>query len=250
MKNCLLIIGTTLLMFCCKKKGEDPEPQKIYLTKEIFQSTGTRTWTYDEKNNLTGVAFASSNESSNPSFSFLVKELDAKGRVTGAVIDYKDAARADLKIRNVYNSDGKMEYEEESNVSNGAVTSSYTFQYTPTQVTVSYKNAAGVLQFSDIYTLSSDGNNVVKRERFNSSNVLSFRDVYSGFDDKKSAQSAFVPGFSVAVNSVNNFTTDTYTNAAGISTVYTYTYEYNSDGYAVKRISASGAVSGYEYIKK
>jgi len=240
-----------LVISSCKKNDTPADTRKTYLTKEIFQSTGSRTWTYDAQNKLTNIEFASTNEASNPSYNFRVNTLDAGNRVVDATIDYINPTIADIKIVNVFGTDGKMITSTEQNPSTGATLSYYTFQYTATQTTVAYKNGAGIAQFSNVYTLSADGKNVVKNERYNGSAVLTNTDVYSAFDDKKTAQSIFVPGFSVIPYNTNNFTTDTYTQAStGAITVYTYTYEYNSDGYATKRISASGATITYEYVKK
>jgi hypothetical protein len=47
-----------------------------------------------------------------------------------------------------------------------------------------------------------------------------------GLDNKKSAQSAFVPRFSVSVSNTNNFTSQVQTLSSGIATTYTYSYEY------------------------
>jgi hypothetical protein len=239
----------TSVLFSCKKDDE-PASQKTYLSKEIFPSTGMRTWTYDAQNKLTNIAFASNNETSNPSFNFRVQKLDAADRVTEAVIDYNDVTKTDIKIVNTFNADGKMISETEYNAATLAQLSSWDIAYTTTEILMTYKNGAGVLQFNDVYTLSTDGKNKIKWERTNASGVLQLRDVYSGFDDKKSPQSVFVPGWSIVPSNANNFTTDSLTNASGSTYGYTYTYEYNSDGYTTKRTSASGAVSTYEYTKK
>lgn len=246
----LIIFGLALFAVSCRKKDKTTPAQKTYLAKEVFQSTGSRTWTYDAQNKLINIEFASTNETSNPSFNFRVIGLDAFNRVVNATIDYVNPVRGDIKVVNVFGTDGKLLSETETDATTNTLLSSYSFQHTPTQVTATFKNGSGVIQFYDVYTLSSDGKNVTKRDRFNSSSVLSFSDVFSGFDNKKSAQSAFVPGFSVSISSANNFTTQVQTLSSGLVTTYTYTYEYNNDGYATKRISASGAISGYEYIKK
>lgn len=254
MKTKTLIILCVVALAACKKDKKENEPvveQKTYISKEIL-SIGVNNWVYSQDNYLEHMIFTSTNEAVNSSYNFGVNITDDKGRITDAQIDYTNPAKTDIRIKNVFSANGKLISSTQSNLASGVAINSYTFEYTANTIKFSYKNELGILQYYEIYTLSTDGKNVLKIQRYNDTNDLLSTYELSGFDDKKSVRSVYVPGYTVAPTSINNFTTQSYTdNARGAAPIIsTYTYEYNSDGYATKIISASGASNSFQYIKK
>lgn len=251
MKKLLItIVFAGLMLSSCKKNNDDVDTSKTYLSKETLVGIGVNTWTYDAQNKLTNVEFTSVNEAANPSYNFRITALNANGSIVEALQDFVSASGTDYKIVNDFSANGKLASVTYIDAATNTPKFTYTYTYTANQVTILYKNAAGVVQYSWVYTFSADEKNVVKLESYNAAAVLQNTYTYAGFDDKNSPQSVYVPGFSLSPVGANNFTASNFTTAAGVTTASAYTFEYNSDGYATKRISASGAANLYEYIKK
>lgn len=253
MKTKILIILCVVILAACKKDKKENEPvveQKTYIKKQIT-SQGTNTWNYDAQNRLNTMQFASINEVPNPSYTYKASNFNNNGDINDALTDYISAIINDIKEINTYNADGNLIRVNFIDNVTGASQGYRTQEYTGNQIKLTNYNASNTINSSTLYTKSADGKNVVELKFYTSAGTLSGTTTYSNFDNKKNIQTLYPKGWSTGIKSENNYQTETYTPAStGITANYTYTYEYNEDGYVTKRIAASGAFISYEYIKK
>ncbi|MEQ1554656.1 MAG: hypothetical protein ABL929_10780 [Ferruginibacter sp.] len=253
MKKILFLATTIIITFsACKKKDVPvtPAPLTTYLSKEIYPNLGTFTWAYNAQNKLSNIVFASENEAANKSYTYIVNNLDAEGKVLDATYDYVSAARADIKVVNTYTADGLLAQTRFTDLATGALLYYDNYIFTGTLIKINNYNALNARTGYSLSTLSADGKNTTETKVFNNSDVLQYTNTYNNFDNIKAAQSLFPKGIYGPLPRTNNYLSQVYTNAAGVPTTYTYTYEANTDGFTTKRISASGAINTFEYIKK
>ncbi len=252
MKTKTILLGLLAVVFAiaCKKNTSPPlVPTGTYLSKET-SSVGTFTYNYDVQNRLQSVVFVSTDEAINQSWTLTVTSYDAQNRYVDALTDYTSPTQVDFRETTTYDANGnvlsKRYYNNTTGVLlNGSQIADYSV---PNEVKVSYYNASNVLTSYTVYKY--DGNNRTEYRNYNTAGTQISAVVYSNYDANKAPYSLYPTGYSIAPASKNNVGTQNVTNYSGVTTAYTYTYEYNADGYATKRTSASGAISTYEYIKK
>ena len=254
MKPKLLTLIFIVAFAACKKKTitAPPVTLKTYLSKQILSNLGTYTWTYDSQNRLQNIAFVSTNEASNPSYNFVVTSYDASNRIIEVLYDYTNPTKLDVKRQNVFDSNGRLMTQTFINATNSVLQSSTAVNYSGNTLTLKNKNSDGIEQAPTVYTISTDGKNLIKSESFLRTGELTGTTVYANFDDKKNPASLFPVGYGFFFGvQTNNSATITFTDHfRNTTTPYNYTYEYNTDGYMTKSIAASGAFDSYEYFKK
>lgn len=250
-KRIITALSFVVILTSCNKNEDDLSAQKTYLSKEIF-STGTRNYSYDAQGKLTSVVFSSTNETTNPSFTYTPTMFNSTGAITEGTFEYNDTTLSDSKIVNVFNADGKISTYTEYIVEGNTVRLRCTFEYAGNKFTKKRYNVADTLTSQDVTTTSATGN-ITKIEYFNiATSEVNRITEFSGFDDKISPTTLYPAGWLVlsgryANNYGNQLTTVVST---GASTNYTYVYEYNADGYATKRTASDGTTISYQYIKQ
>jgi hypothetical protein len=251
MKILLLLSAFTVTTFLsCKKKDVPANNLKVYITKKTFAGFGSYTYNYDGQNKLTSEVFTSSDESANPSFTNAITGYNAQGNLLSSTYDYVSPTRSDLKISYTYNANGSLDTWVISDFATNAILYSYKFEYTPTTVKRISLSTAGVQTGASVNTFSADGKRIIKFQNLNASNVVTFTQDYSNFDDKKNDSELYPLGLSLTPVNENNPATITATSNTGVVTVFNYTFEYNEDGYRTKRISSAGSVNTFEYTKR
>ncbi|MFA6278349.1 MAG: hypothetical protein WC622_16500 [Pedobacter sp.] len=254
MKTKILIILCVVVITACKKKETENVPkveQKTFISKQVY-TIGTYTWNYDTNNQLSTIVFASANEASNGSSTYIINSVNSKGAIVDALEDRVSPTLIDYRYVNTYNSEGNLVRTNFFNNATGASAGYTTLEYlSNNQIKQTSFNASNEANQTAIYTLSTDGKNVIEQRSYTSAGVLNHTYVYSNFDTKKTASSLYPKGYATSPFSENNFQSQSLIlGTAGVPTNVTYTYEYNSEGYRTKRTSSSGVFDTVEYIKK
>jgi YD repeat-containing protein len=255
MKKIITIsVAFTILILSCRKKKDEvvivPPVLKTYLVKKSLANIGDYTYNYDAQNRMTSEVFASSNEVNNKSYTNTINTYDAQGHIATMTTDYVSSAETDLKINVTYNANGKPDTWAIINLATGATLYTYKLEYTTTSFKTTTLTTTGVQLNASLYTLSADGKRINQLQSYNSSNVITSTQVYSGYDDKKNEEELYPLGFRIVPAYENNSASVAVTNAAGTVTNISYTYEYNADGYRTKRTNSLGSINTYEYTKK
>lgn len=258
MKKILFALMTIVMLgSACSKKGEPtptpviPAELKTYLSKEIT-IYGTHTWTYDVQNRVTNMAFVSKNEMLAKSYNLKINNLNAEGAIVEAVFDYVSASVADEKQTNVYNAQGKLIRQTDSDFATGAIKNYRTVEYLAgNQIKETHYNANNAVTSSTLYTKSADGEKIIEYKNYAYDGTLLSTIINSNFDTKKNYDFLHIKGFGLGISSVNNYQTETYTDAiTGVATINSYSYEYNTDAYVTKMYFKNDLIYTYEYIKK
>ncbi|RZL66614.1 MAG: hypothetical protein EOO93_05455 [Pedobacter sp.] len=257
MKTKILIILCVVVFASCKKKQEPtPAPElKTYIRKQTTANIGVYTWNYDGQNRLKEIVFVSANESSNKSHTYFVTAYDAQNRISEGKYDYNDPTAKDYRFKNTFNAAGKLERMQFYDDATGTADSYNITTYPNDQQTI-YNSyfANGTLSYCDVHTSTSDMKNIADTKRYNGPNgtgsllsTTTYRNINSTIKD----YSPLYPvGYGSSPLRINVSAVQVYTPTTGAEQTFTFTYEANADGYVTKRISASGAINTYEYIKK
>jgi len=239
-----------LLAVSCKKNDSTPAPsQKTILSIANYSAVGVYTYTYDNSNMLQTEVYAGN--VSNPAYTATITNYDTKGRVVEVKVEYPSFPGSNYKMVVSYNDDGKIERKQRYDYTGG--NAGFTqFFYSPGKVSTKlYSTASGTLVSSDESTFSADGSNVVTYKTFNASGTLLSTTDYSNFDTKKSTDGLLPYGyFDYPANKNNWQALSRKNNSTGAVTSYTVTYDYNEDGYPLKRTASTGADIVYAYLKK
>lgn len=247
----LTLICFTVVFAACKKNKDNPalvNEQKNYLIKKT-RGESTETWSYDNQNKLTAIVFANPTNSSSPSNTYKIISYNNNGDVNEALYDYVSATINDVKVLYTYNTEGNLIRSTFIDNVTGATGNYQIIEYIGKQIKVSSYESNAIEGFNT-YTKSADGKNVIEKKYYDSSGTLFYTWTYSNFDKKKNIQLLYPKSLTSGVSSENNYQTEIYkdTNSGG-TTTFTYTFEYNADGYVTKRTAANGTFSSYEYIK-
>lgn len=240
---CLLVV----ISFSCGKDDGGPEPLQTYLSK-VITSASVTTHYYDENNRVTSseVEFSSSpvnNYSSTYTY-------NSSGQLTEWLITNTTSTKTRLLY--FYNSSGQISRIETYLVSPGGSSTpdreSVASYATPGKIRVLTTPFGGSSYLETDYFTDAKGN-IIKQQTYSPSGTMTTTSEYRSFDDKNSP-SLSTPRTSFARN-VNNYLEVAITShdTGGLSTG-TYAYEYNPEGYPVKRTTNTGSIFTYEYFQK
>ncbi|TCC89250.1 hypothetical protein EZ428_16265 [Pedobacter frigiditerrae] len=252
MKTKILML-LCVVMFTSCKKNRNAEPvaeQKTYLSK-LTTYIGAETWSYDTQNKPTSMVFASTYEPTDPSYTYKINILTNEGAVIDAVYDYVSTLKPDIRELKTYNIEGKLIRTTLFINATGLSEGYTTYEYLVNEIKSTTYNTSNSIISSALYTKSADGKNIVEIKKYNGTGSLQSRATYSNFDNKKSYALLYPVGYGSGIINSNNYLTVVFFNA-GIGTTNTtnYTYEYNTDGYATKRVMVGSNTETFEYIKK
>lgn len=259
--SCLLCCMLLLAVFgACRKAGAQPDGRKTYLEKMI-NSTGTTSFAYDEQNRMISQTFIGADGSPASRTTLTYSEFNDAGlptqstavtenTITGTAVYEYDAQNRIVKT-----------VHSEGSLSSG-IASTTRYVYNTNAVEVSNYGPNEMFWGRVLYQLNAQGN-VSGYEIYTEENVLRQRVSSATYDDKKSLQefyrrSPFLTAsfFTLSANNVTDWTSTLLT-TAGNTIHYSYSYEYNTDGYATKRtlkdLSNSGVVITsvtFEYVKR
>ncbi|SFH33883.1 hypothetical protein [Pedobacter insulae] len=225
------------------KKGNNPQPKTTLLAKSITSSQ-TTTYQYDANNRAIRADVVFTNPVNNYSG---IYTYNNSGQVMEVLYD---AAGDDIKNVYSYNGNGQISKIETYTVSAGLATfnsKSEGVYTTPGKISVYETPYGGTPYLYVEYFLDAKGN-IAKQQSYDQTGAVIVTTENSDFDNKP-APSLSIPKTGFARN-VNNYGTVTVTPPAGNPSTSTYTYEYNNDGYPVKRTTNTGSIITYEYIKK
>ncbi|MNK28867.1 hypothetical protein D3C87_472520 [compost metagenome] len=248
-----ILILLCVVMFTACKKARNAEPvtdPKIYMHK-LTTYIGTETWAYDTQNKPTSMVFASTYEPTAPSYTYKINILTNEGAVIDAVYDYVSASKPDIRELKTYNIEGKL-IRTTSFINASGLSEGYTtYEYLPNEIKSTTYNASNIIISSALYTKSVDGKNIAEIKKYNGAGTLQSRSTYSNFDNKKSYALLYPVGYASGIINTNNYLTVVFYNASiGVTNTTNYTYEYDTDGYATKRVMDGSNADTFEYIKK
>jgi hypothetical protein len=247
-KTLLAAAITMAVSFSCKKNDSGPAPQKTILSTVNYSAVGTYTYTYDNSNMLQTEVYGGN--ASNPVYTATIRSYDTKGRVVEVKAEYPSFPSYNYKMIVSYNDDGKIERRQRYDYTGANI--GYTqFFYSAGTVSTKQYSAAGTLISNDESTFSADGANVVTYKTFNASGTLLTTTDYSNFDSKKTTDALLPYGdYDYPANKNNWQAFSRKVNSTGAVSSFTASYEYNDDGYPLKRTASNGANIVYAYLKK
>jgi hypothetical protein len=237
-----LIISKALIS--CNKIAEVKPIQKNLLVKINDQRNGLFTkFEYDGENRL--VKMSRNANANNPTLN-----LSFTYNTNGTLNEYFDKD-SETKNRLLYNQNGTIKGKEKYEIRNGneIVLNKYTYSYANGKVTELYLFTPTNVSWKQIYNYDTK-NNLTEIESFsdinpkNPSGTSSGKIFYGSFDSKNHHYSTLPPEFFFPNKFVNNIGFEQYGESA---TKYKYTYEYNADGYPLKKIGANGEADIFEY---
>lgn len=247
----ILSATLTLVMFTSCSSDDDGGNQSLQtLLSKRITSTETISYNYDNNNRATGYIVDNISPENNYTTTFT---YNSSGQLAEVIYNPENSIE-NIKVVYSYNNNGRISEIETSYVyASGGLSSpisKYEADYsTPGKVSV-YKYTmagTGTPYLNTEYYLDANGN-IENQLSYGTSGLLIVTTENSNYDDKKTA-SASLPDEDF-VRNVNNYGTVTVTATGGTPSVSTFTYEYNNDGYPIKRTSNTGSVVTYEYIKR
>jgi hypothetical protein len=252
MKTKILIILCVVVLAACKKnRNVEPIAEKKTYIHKLTTYIGGETWAYDAQNRPTNMVFASTYELTDPSYTYKINSINNEGAVIDAVYDYVSTLKPDIRELKTYNTEGNL-IRTTSFINTTGLSEGYTtYEYLSNEIKTTTYNASNILTSSTLYTKSTDGKNIVEIKKYNSTGTLQARYSYSNFDNKKSYALLYPVGYASSIINTNNYLTVVFYNASiGVTNTTNYTYEYNTDGYATKRVMVGSNADIFEYIKK
>lgn len=249
MKSIKFVISIILIaiIFSCSKDDDNGSNVELQtLLKKSITNSQTTTYTYDGNNRATRFDAVFTNPVSNYSGFYTYNN---SGQVSEVLYDTESSAD-DTKNVYFYNGSGQITKIETYLVSGGVSTldsKSEAIYTTPEKISV-YKTPSGeVPHLSVEYFLDTNGN-TTSQLSYTPEGFLIVTTENSDFDTMHiSSRSLPITSF---VRNVNNYGTVTVTPTGGSTSISTYTYEYNSDGYPTKRTTNTGSITTNEYIKR
>lgn len=230
-----------ILAASCGKDNDDAPSRQIKL-KSITSGNSSYSYTYGPDGKILAETHA---ESGNPVTTTSFTGFDAEGRLTDVTIDYTTGR--DMKLKQTYTGEKKSRIEY-SYADDGSLVFYMTIEYPANNIAI-VKNysGAGVFRYRNEYFFSNKGN-MEEEKYYNTSGVNEFIYSYTNYDSKNTISNLLPAGYGTIEFRKNNFQNyqqlNVGTNAA---TVISYTYEYNAEGYPVKRTSNTGNVTTYEF---
>lgn len=245
-----MIAGIVLLAtFSCKKSDSEDNNSgpKIRLSR-ITNNLGVFSFTYDAQGRLTTERFLPASPS-NYAYTATYTEYTSDGSLSKYSFDYDNVAVDDFRAETIFDAQGRVSRLFQFFANTGASAGYYLIEYSGNTSTRKYYASNGTLNSIYEQTASADGKNLVQSKDYSSTGALRVTNQYLNYDDKNNPRSLLPKGYNIGVNSINNYQAASSTNAStGVTSNFTYTFEYNAEGYATKQTSASGGVATYEYI--
>ncbi len=206
------------------------------------------TLTYDGANRLK--TFSRNSNAYNPS-RYYTFAYDAAGKLTDLLetADSTPGAATTDSTHYSYGADGKLakkEYYRVWDPGSAELQHVYEYTYTPGKVDELYLTVSSGTGFRQVYTVNDSGN-VTLIEVYtgvtttNHTGTFDGSITYSNYDNKRAIQESFPDAFLFPGNNANNVGAVAYSWGG-----YSYTYEYNEDGYPTKRVDG-GAATTYTY---
>lgn len=247
----LAIFSIIFLITACSKKDSQPSvTQSIKITKADYGSIGNFTYTYDANKNMATETYSGDGTPSNVPYVVTMTNYDTKGRLTEYNIDYPSGSFSDLKYSISYTTDGRPERIVSFDINTGAYAGYSSWEYLVGKIIFKRYGLTNTLQSRNEYTLAADGNNVAELKTYNAAGTLTSTTTYSNYDAKFTVESLYPIGYSIGNLSKNNFTTlSRVNNVSGTTSGFSVTFEYNDEGYPIKRTLSSGTVQTFTYTK-
>lgn len=250
-----IITGLCVISFFSCRKNDTPVQTKTLLIKAAYQSY-TDEYNYESGGTLINT-FRRFSSSPGDLGIISITKYDNKGRVEESIFTFPSGSV--VRSVNIYNANGKKEQEDQyTRTNNGEVLSwQYFYTYTGNTVLVRRKNISNgtTLNYYEL-TYDNTGNIAVYKIYNSSSGSLIQQQEYSDFDGKKEANSLLPEGFSEIVFKENyrSVKITSYNANGSVNSVnnFTYTYEYDADGYPTKRTTIGGnspSIITYSYKK-
>lgn len=263
MKTLQTIIAITILSLfsisCSSDDESAPEQTKpTYLLTKTTNNLGYSTYTYDANNKVSTV------EHINPGFSNYKTTFfyNSNGKLEETLeVSTGGAFPSSTKRRVTYSYDVQNRLTERKSFqtsydfpSQYDYVRGYFFEYNGN--TVIQKEMEKGKSFPSsryVLDLNSDGN-VLKYTSYdqmdanNPNGLISFSIVYA-YDDKINVETSFPPESSFPFFNKNNAIKYTKTDQSGTQTITDITYEYNEDGYPVKRTVSGQGTNTFEWKK-
>jgi|GEM_PF-1495955 len=252
-----VILFFSLLSSCGKDRDRQRDERKTYLTK-LTTSASFFNYTYDSEGRLVKEETVYTSLPM-PTRYVEYSLFNAQGLPQRATL--YNAANPDNKAYQEAEYDGQNRITRRTDLFNvGGTLSMFrytTFTYSGNTVTRRYYDNAGVLINMSVYDYDNSGNLVVQRN-YNDMGVQMSRMDYNSFDDKRSFKEFISPFSDWKLETAKNNPltgTATYPASGGGSSShnYTYTHEYNAEGYVTKTTSTIEGVNSmvfYEYEKR
>ena len=233
-------LAFSLAFTACKKNKDVIEPAHQNLVTKRTDNDGlTFTYTYDASNKM--IAYT---QSANPSNA--PRNYTFTYNTNGSLAEFFESISQN-KGKYTYNTDGTVNTQKEYSVSGATETlvNTYTFTYVAGVVIQNYIYAPTGNGWRQEYKYNANGNLIEVKSYTttpaNPAGTYSGVVTYGNYDTKNTPGSSFPAAFSFPGYGKNNVGSIVYS----FGTV-NYTYEYNADGYPIKRIDGT-SISIYEY---
>ncbi|KQC00150.1 RHS repeat protein [Pedobacter sp. Hv1] len=243
-KLILAMLTISIVLNACKKEAIEEvvkiEPtHKNLLLKRVDNDGLVFNYTYDANNRLTSYTRTSNAANPAQSFTFIYNSNGSLAEMTNNNFNRTIFS---------YNADGTISKKLEYNGTGASATliNTYLYTYAAGVVTEQYIFASTGNGWRYLHTYDTKGNLIeIKYYTTTSSDLIG---TFSGsstykYDDKPSYKSTMPKEFFFPNSAVNNLNV-AYGNSGAVS--YSYTYEYNVDGYPIKQ-SDGFNVSNFEY---
>jgi len=243
MKKLLVVcLAFAFVVISCKKSKDDAaEPAHInLLTKRTDNDGLIFNFTYDANNRM-ATWVRNSNAYNGP------QNISFTYNANGTLAQFFDS-QSSRKTKYTYNADASVSTQKTYSVSGATETlnDTYTYTYAPAAVTENYVQASTGNGFRQEYKYDTNGN-LTEVKSYNTTpanpaGTYSGVVTYSGYDAKPSYNSSTPAAFLFPTSIKNNVGNIVYPFGTGI-----YTYEYNADGYPIKKSENGTLVSTFEY---
>ena len=261
MKKIIVILTAAVLISACSTSDDEiitPAPKKTYLKSEvidIFNGATTfslsSTYAYNSKNQISGIEETSSDTflSSNKSYSNFV--YNSLGNLESYQVQYTVNGTAyHYKITYIYTTAGIVQEATITNMATNTIILRNTYEYTTNGLIHRYVQPSGVVSQTSIYTYNGD--NITQAEYKNQAGTTMQIVNFSGYDNKPNPFQLKWAAIPDKIRSINNSSTETRTlSSTGAVTTWQYSFEYNADGYPIKRTDiANGRTATWVYEKR
>ncbi len=233
----------------CKKKNQSPDNRKTYLKKEVY-SFGSVAYSYNAEGKLLRTDYTDNSSAAN-NYSITITKYTAAGLIEELLADYTGTSN-DKKGVYTYNADGTVSKAMTYRLlpAGEILETEYNYTYTSGRIIYSIRNLSTGAIIPQQETWKNIDDNITQVKYYGINGALVETRDYTAYDNKRSPFET-VPVVMSGINSKSNPLSFTRVVVSPASTAaISYTYEYNGDGYPVKRTSSSGAVATYEYIKQ
>lgn len=247
-KPVFFIAALFLIFFSCRKKDNNlPGQEKKALLTKISTSSTNTTYEYNEQKRAVNnkVVYPTSPVNNYTS----TYTYNDKGQLTEWYIDREYPARDATKIAMTYNSGGQLVMSETYTV-NGSATTLVTkliATYSQGKVAIHQTDYPAGVSHLEVEYYTNDKGNLTKQIQHRPDGSEWITTEYLEYDDHP-ASGTSLPGTTFYKNA-NNYLSATFTDhEAGSISNRTYSYEYNDEGYPVKRsTSGTSTITVYEY---